>query len=402
MTSVVEVVLWTMVAGLGLMSLMLFIECLAALLPAASRVGDEAAARPSAGVIMPAHDEAAVIGETVTKVLAELGPDDRLVVVADNCSDATAEIARTGGAEVVERHDTERRGKGYALAAGHAHLAPAPPDVAVIVDADCHPEPGALETLARQAVATGRPAQSQYDMVAPEGGGVRSAISSLAFAVRNRVRGRGLARLGLPCTLGGTGMAWPWDLVGADDLATGDIVEDMRLSVDLTTRGSGPYYCPQATVSSVLPAQDSAESSQRTRWEHGSLSTILSSVPGMVGQSLRRFDLRLLAAAIDQAILPLSLLVAANLTAAGLAAIAWAVGWSSVWPFIALAVALGLTIVGVAIGWARFERHRIPARQLLAAPLYVAWKLPMYFSFVVRRQRAWVRTERDVDQTEDA
>jgi cellulose synthase/poly-beta-1,6-N-acetylglucosamine synthase-like glycosyltransferase len=401
-TIVVEVVLWLVAVPLGLMSLMLFVECVAALLPAASRVGDSSQPRPSAGVIMPAHDEAAVIGETVAKVLAELGPDDRLVVVADNCSDTTAEIARAGGAEVVERRDAERRGKGYALAAGHAHLVPAPPEVTIVVDADCHPEPGSLETLARQAIATGRPAQSRYDMAVPEGGGVRSAISSLAFAIRGRVRGRGLARLGLPCTLGGTGMAWPWALVGADDLATGDIVEDMRLSVDLTTRGSGPYYCPQATVSSVLPAQDGAEASQRTRWEHGSLSTILSSVPRMVGRAVRRLDLRLLAAAIDQAILPLSLLVVADVLAAGAAATAWAIGWSSIWPFICLAVALGLTVVGVGIGWARFERHRIPARQLLAAPLYVAWKLPMYFSFVVRRQRAWVRTERDVDQTEDA
>ena len=73
--------------------------------------------RAPLAVLVPAHDEEEGIAATLAAVLAQLGPHDRLLVVADNCSDATAAVARAAGAEVVER-SSDLRGKGYALAHG--------------------------------------------------------------------------------------------------------------------------------------------------------------------------------------------------------------------------------------------------------------------------------------------
>ena len=82
----------------------------------------------SAVIVIPAHDEAEVIGKTLQSLQAVLGEGMRVLVVADNCTDATAELAREQGVEVVERTDVEDRGKGFALAFAGGHLAAAPPE----------------------------------------------------------------------------------------------------------------------------------------------------------------------------------------------------------------------------------------------------------------------------------
>jgi hypothetical protein len=65
-------------------------------------------------------------------------------------------------------------------------------------------------------------------------------------------------------------------------------------------------------------------------------------------------------------------------------------------PLTILTMALGLAGVSVLLAWARFGRASFPARHLLAAPLYVAWKLPIYVAFLCRRaETRWVRTRRN-------
>ena len=88
-------------------------------------------------VLIPAHNEGAGIVPTIRDVQGQLGPSDRMLVVADNCTDDTAAIVRAAGVEVTVRADPARRGKGYALEFGVRHLALDPPGVVVIMDADC-------------------------------------------------------------------------------------------------------------------------------------------------------------------------------------------------------------------------------------------------------------------------
>src|SRR5882757_8853123 len=102
-------------------------------------------------VIVPAHDEAAGIGNTISSLKRLDWPTGRyrIVAVADNCTDATATVARKTGATVLERHDLTRRGKGYALA--HAFVwsrAAGIADAVVVVDADSVVSANLLESFA--------------------------------------------------------------------------------------------------------------------------------------------------------------------------------------------------------------------------------------------------------------
>ena len=223
----------------------------------------------------------------------QLGLFDRIVVVADNCSDRTAAAAQAAGATVVERHDPARRGKGFALDHGVRFLEQNPPDVVVIVDADCLVDEGALLRLVNEAAATGRPVQAAYLMAPPIEAGFRERASAFAFQYKNLVRPLGLWRLGLPCLLTGAGMAFPWALLRGAALAHGNIVEDMQLGLDLAAAGCPPRFCPEARVRSEFPSSRKAAAGQRTRWEHGHLQTLLRQAPRLAAAALlrRRLDL---------------------------------------------------------------------------------------------------------------
>ena len=92
----------------------------------------------------------------------------------------------------------------------------------------------------------------------------------------------GLAVLGLPCQLMGTGMAIPWEAIRRIDLATGNIVEDVKMGLDLAAAGYAPVYCPEARVESDFPTTERGFAVQRQRWEAGSVATIVKIVPGML------------------------------------------------------------------------------------------------------------------------
>src|SRR5262249_14964254 len=98
--------------------------------------------RPRLAVLVPAHNESRGLLPTLSDIRSQLLPHDRLLVVADNCTDDTADVARAEGAEVIERHDLSRLGKGYALDYGLRHLSFDPPEIVIAIDADCRVEPG--------------------------------------------------------------------------------------------------------------------------------------------------------------------------------------------------------------------------------------------------------------------
>ena len=123
--------------------------------------------RPTISVLVPAHNESLGLAETLADIRRQLSTHDRLLVVADNCSDDTAVVARAAGAEVVERTDATKRGKGYALDWGIRYLSKKPTEIVVIVDADCQLNDGALNQLALTCARTARPTQALYLMLAP-------------------------------------------------------------------------------------------------------------------------------------------------------------------------------------------------------------------------------------------
>ncbi|HEX4879173.1 MAG TPA: glycosyltransferase family 2 protein [Limnobacter sp.] len=345
-------------------------------------------------ILVPAHNESVHLLPTLHALLAGAQANTRVVVVADNCTDDTAEVARVAGAEVIERNDSSRRGKGYALDFGIQHLASCPPEVVIVMDADCLPEQGALGWLAEMAQCRQKPVQALYLMNNPGRAGLRAKIAQFAWCVKNFVRPRGLHKLGLPCQLTGSGMAFPWHTLQEVSLANGHLVEDMQLGMSLIALGHGPLFMEHAVVSSQFPSQEAGVRSQRTRWEHGHLSMMMSEGFPRLWQALMGRNSTLFWMALDVCVPPLALLVLTLLLWTGVVA---AVGVLTAhwWP---LALSMGMLCVlgtSVVVAWAKFGRGIVSALELLFAPFYALSKLPVYIGFVLRRQSAWVRSKRD-------
>ncbi|MGF1499421.1 MAG: glycosyltransferase family 2 protein [Elainellaceae cyanobacterium] len=376
--------------------LVLALECFAALL---SPKPDFSSAQPPAApvdlaIIMPAHNEAAVIRPTLETLKAQLEPGQRLIVVADNCTDETAQIARSLQVEVIERFDAEKRGKGYALDYGLRHITDQPPTVVIFVDADSEVEAGTIASLAQMAIATQRPVQAVYTMETPPQPSPKDVVSAFAFKVKNLVRPLGLRQLGQPCLLTGTGMAFPWSVIRSVELASGNIVEDMKLGFDLAIAGYSPVLGLNAHVIGRLPQQADAATSQRTRWEHGHLKTLLTYGPQLFRQAIQQRRLDLLALAFDICVPPLSLLVVLWFGVTVVTLLAALVGLSWIPAAFALAAG-GLLVAAILTAWAGFARTELPIGVLLQVPLYVLWKIPLYLKFLGGGQSTWVRTERD-------
>jgi cellulose synthase/poly-beta-1,6-N-acetylglucosamine synthase-like glycosyltransferase len=351
-------------------------------------------ARPRLAVLMPAHNEASIIATSLRSVMPQLADRDRMLVVADNCSDETQTIAESEGAEVILRSDLVRRGKGYALDFGVRHLEKDPPDVIVVIDADCQITPGSIDKLARVGAQTQRPVQALYLMHAPTDAGLNLRIAEFAFLVKNQVRPTGLHRLGLPCQLMGTGMAFPWACINTAPLATGHIVEDLKLGIELARRGDFPLFCLEALVTSKFSISTEGSQSQRTRWEHGHIGVILSDAPRLFLDSVLKFDIKLMSMALDLAVPPLALLTLANgliWLCGGLLFLATKVAI----PLIIATISLGLLTLSIFVSWGLYGRHVVSLADLGLAMYYAIMKIPIYARFLVTRQMDWVRSKRD-------
>ena len=385
-------------------SSVLLVQVLASVLPK-TRLIDPASAvntAPNVLLLMPAHNEANGILAVLQSLLSQLGNNTRLLVVADNCTDETAYIARevaalNGHIEVVERHNELFRGKGYALDHGVRHVASQPPDVVLVVDADCVMAPGSIDSLARTCISANRPVQALYLMLSPEGAGVKTRLAEFAWVVKNKVRPLGFRRLGLPCQLMGTGMAFTWKQISRIELSTGHIVEDMQLGIDLARNGAPPLFLPDALVTSEFPLSAAGLQTQRTRWEHGHIGVIISQVPALIWESLRGANVALIAMALDLCVPPLALLALLNCSM-------WVSGFvlalfgGSTLPLTLASLAMGLVGTSVMLAWSRYGRRVIGFKQLCFVPLYVLAKVPLYFYFLVRRQKTWVRSKRKDEQ----
>ena len=354
----------------------------------------EPGVRPTLAVIMPAHDEALIIADTLRALHAALAQSDRIIVVADNCSDDTAVLAAAAGAEVAVRQDPTRRGKGYALDHGLRQLEAAPPQVVVILDADCRIDAHSLATLVSTCQTSGRPVQATYLINPPPGAAVFTRIAAFALIVKNQVRALGAYRLGLPCHLMGTGMAFPWALISTAPLATRHIVEDVKLGVALALAGAPPLFCPQARVTSFFPQSQEGLRAQRVRWEHGHLEVALRDAPRLLVRGILKRRLGLISLGLDLCVPPLALLLLAVVTLWSASAILFFLSGAASALLVSTA-ALVLLGVAVSLCWSRYGREVVSLGELLWAGAYALRKLPLYVRFLLARQSDWVRSKRD-------
>lgn len=396
MNIVLLVVLVLILALLSLPTLVFTVECLLGLFASGVRKG-QSAKKPRTVILVPAHNEAASIAKTLKNLQEVASPEMSVLVVADNCSDDTADIVRSFGFQALERFNENDRGKGYALSHGIEHLASLeiPPEIVVIFDADCYAEGEALAKISERAHEIQRPVQACYLMQRGEIERLSIKFSEFAFLIKNKIRMRGAQSLGMPVPLTGTGMAFPWSLISSADLATGDIVEDMRLGVELAEQGKGAQYCDDAFVYSFFPQSEEAEKTQKTRWEHGHLNTIFNFVPRLLGAAFKRFSYQPFSMALDLSVPPFTLLLALLALVSFVTAAAC---FFVILPWVYLLWPLGLfgiALFSVSLVWLVHAREILRFSELVRAPVFVFSKLFIYLSYVLKRQTEWVRTKRD-------
>lgn len=387
----------TVALALALSPLIMLTACLAAELFMGLRPLASIQARwpesATAVIIVPANNEASILGPRLVALKAAASQcSAQLLVVADNCTDSTAEIARAAGVRVMERHEPDRRGKGFALDFGRRALRENPPDVVLVIDADCATDAQSIKRLVAACLMTERPCQAINLQTAPADAPPSVQLSVFAFYVKNVVRQRALQRLAKQVHLLGTGMALPWKAFSMATLATDEIVEDLTLGLELAASGYQPILVEGAAVWSESETQTKLLM-QRRRWESGFIANALRSGPRMLTASLKRRNLGDMWAAIDVMIPPLALLVGLDviaILAAGL--VAWNTG-AAPWPPLLLASVLVAAAIGLVLAWITGGSRFISVRGLASVPLYVLWKLPLYGSLARNRgAKEWIRT----------
>jgi cellulose synthase/poly-beta-1,6-N-acetylglucosamine synthase-like glycosyltransferase len=388
----VDFILALILAPLTLLTFCFAVELFAGIrpLPPAATAADP----PSVVIIVPAHDEEALLLERLTALREAAKGHARILVVADNCADSTAEIARGIGVDVIERVDPTHRGKGFALDFAKQALQRNSPEVVLIIDADCWTDEQSIARLAAGCAATGDPCQATNLQASSSKSSPAVRLSTFAFFIKNVIRQRALQRLAGRVHLLGTGMALPWKIFAAAELATGDIVEDLKLGQDLFEAGYPPIFVEGATIWSNAETETNTLS-QRRRWEGGFLRIAVRTGPTMLVRSLRRGDLRGLWAAANIMIPPFAMLLMLDLAALGLSVtLTWLAG-GAWWPVWLLAAIVMLAGVGLSLAWAAGGSRFVGLGDLARAPLYLAWKLPVYLGFVRRgAPRDWKRTDR--------
>ena len=358
--------------------------------------GTHPASAVRVAILVPAHNESVHVLPTLHALQAQLQPGDRLLVIADNCNDDTAALARATGAEVLERQHASLRGKGYALAFGVDALRDAAPDVIIVVDADCIVSEGGIQALAQRCQQTQCPVQMLDLMLAPAGAGLRTRMLEFAWLVKNQVRPLGSFRLGRACHLMGTGMALPWDLAAGAKLATGHIAEDMKLGVDMAIAGRPCQFLAEVRVTSEFPRDAAVARTQKTRWEHGHLQTLTQELPRLLAAFVRRPRAATWVLAMDLVVPPLALYFLCLVISLPLFVIGYclspALGFAAL---VSVCSALALA-VAITLAWLNHARQLLSLRELLSVPLYAVWKLPVYVSYFLKRKSGWTRTARKV------
>lgn len=346
-------------------------------------------------IVVPAHDEAAVIARCLASLRRLDWPHDkyRVIVVADNCSDRTARIARAAGVRVLERRDPDNRGKGYALQLAfqisrHEHWA----NAVVVVDADSEVSAGLIEAFASRMEQGAHAIQAHYGVLNPRASW-RTCLMAIAQAAFHTVRSRARERLRLSCGIRGNGWCVTHALLAEVPYEAFSLAEDLEFGIQLGMAGVRVRYADEASVLGEAVSSSTSARRQRQRWEWGRSDLRRSHTLPLLAAGARRPSRVCLDLAFDLLVPPLSviaLLVAALMTGAMLAF--WMSPRFSPFLWLGLACA-GVVSLYVLRGWYLSGTGLPGLMDLARAPLFVVWKAVAMRG--VRAVHGWTRTDRE-------
>lgn len=390
MSSVLTVLAATLLAWTAAGTVYLGVLSLAGSLPPPRR----RAAPPLAGrisIVVPAHNEGSGLGRTLLALtqLARSDGDCRVVVVADNCDDDTAAVARAARVHLLQRHDPRRRGKGYALDYAFRQLAPDGDAAYLVIDADSVPDANLLASVRRELGAGAGAVQARYTVLNGEANG-RTRLAALGLAAFNVLRPRARARLGLSAGILGNGFALRPATLAQVPYRAASVVEDLEYHLLLLEAGLRVAFADDSSVRGDMPSGSQGMRQQRARWEGGRLRQLRARGPGLL-RAVLHGHWRLLEPLLELALPPLGYHCLLLLLGA---ACAWGAGQP--WLLAALLASL-LLLAGHVLAAVRAAGLPYGALwSLLRLPAYLLWKLRQLGPILAgaRRDSAWVRTNR--------
>ena len=346
-------------------------------------------------VVVPAHNEAMVIQRIVRSLKRVDWPKQqyRILVIADNCTDATAQLAEADGAVVLQRFDVVRRGKGYALMhAFDRSLDDGFADAVLVVDADAEVSPNILDALAARIEAGADAAQVHYGILNPDDSW-RTRLLTIAKASFHIVRSRARERLGLSCGIRGNGWCVTHRLLRRVPYRSVSLTEDVEYGNLLGLSGVRVHYVDEAFSNAEMVSGADNAVRQRQRWEQGRFEQVRSMTPSLLRAAVLRRDPVCLDLALDLLVLPLSYVVLNSLVFFVLAAAATAF-WPALVVWLVVSLACMAAIVAYVLrGWQLSGIGWRGLADLARAPAFLLWKLVLMLR---RRERVvWARTERE-------
>ncbi|MDW8403173.1 glycosyltransferase family 2 protein [Chloroflexus sp.] len=344
-------------------------------------------------IMIPAHNEERLLPD----LLANLNQLDyprelySIHVVADNCTDRTAAVAKAHGAQVYERFDQTLRGKGYALEWLLQQIweRNEPHDAIVILDADSVVSVNFLRVMDARLARGERVIQAYYTVRQPEDAW-SAGIRAVALIVLHYLRPLGRMVIGGSTGLKGNGMVFAADIVRRHRW-TASLTEDIEYHMTLILAGERAMFAPDAVVWAEMPDSLRAAQSQNERWERGRMEMIRRYVPRLLREGLRRRSFLLIDAAIEQLIPPFSVVTGASVLIALLALLLRDPAALALAGFI-----LGGQLVYILSGLILARAPWPVYRSLLFTPLFMVWKLWLYARLLLGiKPRDWIRTARN-------
>ena len=344
----------------------------------------------SLAVIIPAHNEEVLIARCVASLFASAkgGPRCTVAVVADNCTDATAEKARQAGARVLVRENAQLRGKGYALRFALDLLIAEGYDGFLIVDADSVVSPNLVPEIARGLLPGADAMQARYRVMPPLDS-ERKRLMDVAFLAINVLRPKGRDGWGLSAGILGNGFALSRATLQAVPYSADSIVEDLEYHLLLVDAGKTVRFANAATVYGDIPNDEAAQLTQRARWEGGRARVAGMWIPKLAAQVLRGKFL------VAEPLFELLTMPLAYLALISLALCAFPVAAFRYYGIFLLAMLLAHVATAVGLS----GNVRASAMALVSAPAYVFWKLTRMAAIVKssRKGAQWTRTPRAGD-----
>jgi 1,2-diacylglycerol 3-beta-glucosyltransferase len=348
-------------------------------------------------VVIPAHDESALIAGTVRSVLASDYPAAlrEVVVIADNCTDDTAAEARRAGATCLERADPDRRGKPWALNWMFTTVDLSTYDGVAIVDADTIVDSQFLKMMDGRLQRGERAIQGYYGVLNPDDTWL-TRLAGLPASLNNHFLYPGKRALGLSCSLAGNGMCFDAELVRRLGWNAFTLSEDWEYYLILALHDVVVTSAPDAIIHGQVARSLALGQAQRIRWMKGRMQALALHWRPLLRKGLREGNMVSLDAMLDIARPTHSILLVWSLCYLAVTLLLWLSGAASAAPAVCASTIVAAQIVYFVAG---FAIERPPLRTWLAlagVPWYLAWKSVLTIRALFSlHERAWVKTTRN-------